>query len=370
MDFSGFTAIYGGPGTGKTALAASIAHRRLADGQRVLWVTFYEDKQTLIDSMAKLGYDLNGADIWEAVLADPTSTFNQISHLVSHSPPNLFVLDSISQLQMPDVRQNLTNLFYRAFKFAGIDAIVISEEPPGPLAHIADNLIRLSLEFTERGVPVRRMYVQKARGRPAGYVREFEMVEGVGIVFLDELAPRPRGASALQMGVSKLDEFVAGAKSALVVGDSSADLLAAEWAASLARSGRKVLFRTYRGQAPPAVKSADVAVDFLSADPARYGVHIYDLVRRVDEVGADVVFYEGVEVEALAYGRRLAYELNAKKLSALRKAGVALVLVGARSYGLESLVDVRAVARRSAVVFIRPFAPPISCKLSGGVPTC
>ncbi|MGC8583925.1 MAG: RAD55 family ATPase [Thermoproteus sp.] len=370
MDFRGVTAVYGGPGTGKTVFAAYIAHRRLAQGERVLWATFYEDRQTLVDAMARLGYDLSAAEVWEAVLTDPTSTFNQLSHLVSHSPPNLLVLDSITQLQGIDVRANVTNLIYRAFKFAGIDALIVSEEPVGALGHIADNLVRMSLEFTPSGVAVRRMYVEKSRGGPAGYSREFEIVEGRGLVFLDELSPAPRrGPVPLALGVPKLDEYLAGAGSVLIVGPE-ASLLAAGWAASLAKAGVKVLFRTYRGAAPRAAAEAGAAVDRLAADPKTYGRHIYDLVQRVDESGADVVFYDGIEVEASAYGPRHAAELNLRKLAALSKAGVALVLSGSRSLGLSSAVDAAVKTSGGSVAFSRPYAQPVVCKLAAGLPQC
>ena len=371
MDFSGVTVIYGAPGTGKTALAASIAHRRLLDGQRVLWATFYEDKQTLVEAMARLGYDLSGAEIWEAVLTDPTSTFNQISHLVSHSPPNLLVLDSITQLQGIDIRTNVTNLIYRAFKFAGIDAVIISEEPVGALGHIADNLIKMVLEFAEGGIAVRRIYVEKSRGRPAGFAKEFEIVEGRGIVYLDELAPRRRERpAALTPGVSKLDEYVAGARSALIVGGPEASLLAASWAARLARSGLKVLFRTYRGEAPKAVEDAGGVVEILAADARQYGRHVYDLAAKAEEVNADVVFYDGLEVEAMSFGPALALRLNARKLASLSKAGVGLVLASARGLGLSSLVDVTARVKRDAVVFSKPYAQPLVCKAAGDFVEC
>ncbi|MFP3200624.1 MAG: RAD55 family ATPase, partial [Thermoproteus sp.] len=368
MDFAGITAVYGRPGAGKTVFAARMAHRRLSAGERVLWATFYEDRQTLVDAMARLGYDLSGAEVWEAVLTDPTSTFNKLSHIVSHSPPNLLVLDSITQLQGIDVRANVTNLIYRVFKFAGIDAVIVSEEPVGALGHIADNLVRLSLEITPRGIAVRRAYVEKSRGGPAGYVKEFEIVEGRGLVFLDELSPAPREApSRLAPGVPKLDEYLEGARSALVVGGPEATALAAGWAAALARSGVKVLFRTYRGAAP---KAAGAVVDVLSADPKTYGRHIYDLVQRVEEVGAEVVFYDGIEAEAFAYGTPHAASLNARKLAVLSKAGVAAVLSGARSLGLASAVDVAAKASGGSVAFSRPYFQPLLCKLEGPLPQC
>jgi predicted metal-dependent phosphotriesterase family hydrolase len=86
------------------------------------------------------------------------------------------------------------------------------------------------------------------------------------------------------------------------------------------------------------------AEDVLSADPKTYGRHIYDLVQRVEEVGAEVVFYDGIEAEAFAYGAPHAASLNARKLAVLSKAGVSAVLSGARSLGLASAVDVAAKA--------------------------
>lgn len=366
MDFSGITAVYGAPGTGKTVLAASIAHKRLQEGQRVLWATFYEDRQTLLDSAARLGYDLSGAEIWEGVLADPTSTFNQLSHLVSHSPPNLLVLDSITQLQGVDVRANLTNLIYRAFKFAGIDAVITSEEPIGALGYIADNLVRLTLEFAESGVAVRKMYVEKSRGRPAGFAKEFEIVESRGIVLLDELAPSPRSKPVrLAPGVPKLDEYLSEARSALVVGGLEASALAAAWAARLASLGLRVLFRSYRGAAP----RAGLVVEALPY-PSSYGGHLYDLVSRVEATGAEAVFYDGVEAEALSLGPSLARRLNARKASSLAKAGAALVLASSRDFGLSLLVDVVAKVKGDAVVFSRPYARPLTCRIAGDFLEC
>lgn len=356
MDLSGIVAIYGGPGTGKTTLAASVAHRRLAQGERVLWASFYEDKPTLLSSMARLGYDLSGADVWEAVLTDPTSTFNQISHLVSHSPPNLLVLDSITQLQGVDIRANVTNLIYRAFKFAGIDAIIISEEPPGPLSYIADTSIRMSLELTSRGVPIRRMVVEKSRGAPAGVAKEFEILEGAGIIFLDELRPKVAKSSSLSLDGAS----VSGARSALIVGGSSG-VFAAAWAERLAASGSRVLFRTYRSSLP-SIKG--VQVDKLMADPKAYGRHIYELVKKVEEADADVVFYDGLEVEELVYGAREAFSLNLRKIRALTERGVALVLSGLRGRWLRSVVDAVVVASGDIATISKPYSPPLTCKFS------
>ena len=55
LNFRGVTAIYGRPGTGNTSLATRIAHERIAEGQNVLWVSIYEDKETFFQKRGGTG---------------------------------------------------------------------------------------------------------------------------------------------------------------------------------------------------------------------------------------------------------------------------------------------------------------------------
>jgi len=83
VDLKGVTLVYGRPGTGKTTLAAHIAAERLRRGEKVLWVSFYEDRDLLLKNAAALGYDLNKAHIWDAVLAKAEDVFNYIIALTT-----------------------------------------------------------------------------------------------------------------------------------------------------------------------------------------------------------------------------------------------------------------------------------------------
>ena len=193
MDLKGVTLVYGRPGTGKTTLAAHIAAERLRRGEKVLWVSFYEDRDLLLKNAAALGYDLNKAHIWDAVLAKAEDVFNYIIALTTEEGPSLLVLDSISQLQGLDVRGHLTNVMYRALRPTGVDVLLTAEEEANPLSYIADNIVHLVRKVSERGVATRYMDFEKMRGRPAGFVKAFEIIEGIGLVLLDELKPARRG---------------------------------------------------------------------------------------------------------------------------------------------------------------------------------
>jgi circadian clock protein KaiC len=158
LDFRGVTAIYGRPGTGKTSLAMRIAHERIAEGQNVLWVSLYEDKETFFRNAAALGYDLSKAEFWDMIFVRPDIIFNQVISATSQGNYDLVVADSLSAL-VGDLqsREYLINAVYRVFKPSNIDFIGIAEEESAtPLDYIADNLLRMELRL-ENGIAERRM---------------------------------------------------------------------------------------------------------------------------------------------------------------------------------------------------------------------
>jgi len=346
LDFRGVTAIYGRPGTGKTSLAMRIAHERIAEGQNVLWVSIYEDRETFFRNAAALGYNLSKAEFWDMIFVKPEIILNQIVSAASQGNYGLVVVDSISALvENIQSREYLINAVYRVFKPSNIDFIGIAEEESAtPLDYIADNLLRMEVRL-ENGVAERRMYVMKARGRRAGYYVEFDILEGQGVVFLDDL-PRPVAREPWERPVDSLFSAVGsvrGGRAYLFAGRGLTPLLARA-AAELSREGLKVLYRVLLRDASVASALVEkfggrAVVQRVEPRPQSHFTHIKGLYETLAETDADVLISEGVDVEFLVYGRK-ALDINRRELEELRKLGIAVFLNVDRECGLRPFADV------------------------------
>jgi KaiC/GvpD/RAD55 family RecA-like ATPase len=346
LDFRGVTAIYGRPGTGKTSLAMRIAHERIAEGQNVLWISLYEDKETFFRNAAALGYDLSKAEFWDMILVRPDIILNQVISATSQGNYGLVVADSISAL-VEDLqsREYLINAVYRVFKPSNIDFIGIAEEESAtPLDYIADNLLRMELRL-ENGIAERRMYVVKARGRRAGYYVEFDILEGRGVVFLDDL-PRPAAKGRWERRVDPLYSAVGPVKGGgvyLFAGRGLTPLLARA-AAELSREGLKVLYRVFFRDVSAASTLVEkfggrASVQQVEPRPQSHFTHIKELYETLAETDADVLISEGVDVEFLVYGRK-ALDINRREIEELRRLGVAVFINVDKDFGLRPFADV------------------------------
>ena len=346
LDFRGVTAIYGRPGTGKTSLAMRIAHERIAEGQNLLWVSIYEDKETFFRNAAALGYDLSKAEFWDMIFVRPDIILNQVISATSQGNYGLVVADSISAL-VEDLqsREYLINAVYRVFKPSNIDFVGIAEEESAtPLDYIADNLLRMELRL-ENGIAERRMYVVKARGRRAGYYVEFDILEGRGVVFLDDL-PRPAAKGRWERRVDSLSSAVGPVKGGgvyLFAGRGLTPLLARA-AAELSREGLKVLYRVFFRDVSAASTLVEkfggrASVQQVEPRPQSHFTHIKGLYETLAETDADVLISEGVDVEFLVYGRK-ALDINRREIEELRRLGVAVFINVDKDFGLRPFADV------------------------------
>ncbi|MCX8136653.1 RAD55 family ATPase [Pyrobaculum aerophilum] len=360
LDFKGVTAIYGRPGAGKTSLAMRIAHERIKAGERVLWISLYEDKETLLKNAESLGYDLSKAEVWDMIFVKTDAILNQVVSAVSQSDYKLVVVDSISSVvEGGQSREYLINAVYRVFKPAGIDFIGIAEEEAvTPLDYIADNLIRLEFNLVN-GVAERRMYVVKARGRRAGYFLEFDILSGKGVVFLDDL-PRPQPKGVWERRVDALSGGIGairGGNIYLVVGRGATPLLARA-AAELSREGLRVLYRVFSRDATAVSAMVEkfggrAVVQRVEPQPHSYITHIKGFYDNLAEINPDVVISEGVDVEFLMYGSK-ARDINLYELGELRRLGIAAFINVDRDWGLRHLSDVVILLRRGEAVIYSP----------------
>ncbi|MCI4447287.1 MAG: AAA family ATPase [Pyrobaculum sp.] len=356
FDFRGVTAIYGRPGAGKTSLAMRIAHERVAEGQNVLWISVYEDKETFFKNAAVLGYDLSKVEFWDMIFVRPDVILNQIISAASQGDYGLVVADSISSLvENLQSREYLINAVYRVFKPAGIDFIGIAEEEAlTPLDYIADNLIRMELRL-ENGVAERRMYVIKARGRRAGYYLELDILEGRGVVFLDDL-PRPAPKGPWEKWIDSISQAtgpVRGGGMYLFVGRGLTPLLA-KIAAELSREGLKVLYRVFSRDASAVSTLVEklggkAIVQRVEPRPQSHFMHIKGLYDTLAETNADVLISEGVDAEFFIYGRK-AVEINRHESEELRKLGIAAFVNVDKDFGLKSLADAVVIVKADKAV--------------------
>ena len=370
LEFRGATAIVGRPGAGKTTLAMRIAHEALRAGKKVLWVSLYEGKDIFLQESSSLGYRLEDVEFWEAVLAQPEAFWSRFFSYISEYKPNLVVIDSITPLVEGPEGRSLLNALYRALRPVSIDVLMTVEgDSPSFVEHTADNVIKLFLERTDEGVPERRMCVDKARGLPGGYCRQFDIISSVGLVFFDELKPAPGKPVEVATG-STLDELVGGSfiGSTLIVGPagSGKTILAVKIASLAAAKGYKVVYRTF-SEEPWQIKerAKEYGVDFevmaVRLKPPTYGTHIYQFYKLINEAKPDLLISDGFDVEFKVYGKK-AFELNMRMLSALKEAGVAFVGTMARTYGLANFVDNVLALRRErediSVQVVKSFRKP------------
>ncbi|MGC9118721.1 MAG: RAD55 family ATPase [Thermoproteus sp.] len=366
MDLKGITLVYGRPGTGKTTFAAHIAAERLRRGEKVLWVSFYEDRDTLVKDAAALGYDLSKAHIWDAVLAKAEDVFNYVVALATEEGPSLLVLDSISQLQGLDVRGHLTNVMYRALKPTGVDILLTAEEEGAdPLSYIADNIIHLVRRVSERGIPTRYMDFEKMRGRPAGFVKAFEIVEGVGLVLLDELKPARRRAGQPLATDTCVDTLLGPLEPGSVtvfVAPATASYLKflARTAANISKRGATVLFAA-RGVDPLRFHAyverlgGKVVARRVEVRPDKYWWLTYGLYKAIEEVRPDVLITDWLDVEFALLGQDLALETFRRNSALLRDAGIPLIVSVSEERGLSAYADNAAVFyEEGGALYARP----------------
>ena len=194
--------VSGGAGTGKTTLAAHMAARACAQGERVLFMSLEESPKQLVRNMASIGLDLQRwvddglLRLWSE---RPTASgleehLAMVYRLIDEAKPSLFVLDAVASLGGLGPEREISSVVARdlhVVKSHGITGLVTTlnhtsgtESSEVQVSSLVDTW--LLLRNTERDDErTRLLSVIKSRGSAhSNRVREF-LITDTGAKLVD-----------------------------------------------------------------------------------------------------------------------------------------------------------------------------------------
>ena len=336
--------VIGGPGCGKTMLAAEfIVQGATRYGEPGVFMMFEETADELVANVRSLGFDLDGlvrdgrvaidyvrverAEIEETGQYDLEGLFIRLAHAVDSVGAKRVALDTLEALfsGLSDhavLRAELRRLF-RWLKDRGLTALITAERGAETLTrygleeYVADCVILLDHRVVDQ-VSTRRLRIVKNRGSPHG-TNEYPFLIGVnGILVLpitslrlDHGAPVER----LESGVRELDAMLGGKgffrNSAILIsgapgtGKSS---LVARIAEAACQRGERVLFLSYEESASQLVRNMrSIGIDLerwtkkgmlriLASRPTLQGLeqHLVLMFNAVREFGPSIVIVDPI----------------------------------------------------------------------------
>jgi circadian clock protein KaiC len=194
--------ISGGPGTGKTSLAARAARAAVERGERCLYFAFEESEAQLVRNMGTVGIDLNeglARQLLSVRVARPTTHGLEMHlltamHAVQQEKPSVVIIDPFSALAgggNTRIQASMMSLRLIDFlKSSGVTAFYLSvdgseDQTDLNISSLMDTWIMLTNGRGESHAH-RRLYVVKSRGMShARDVRTFE-ISASGVTVCDE----------------------------------------------------------------------------------------------------------------------------------------------------------------------------------------
>jgi KaiC domain protein len=133
--------VIGGAGTGKTTFALQFLNRALESGNRGIYITLEQTRESILDTATEKGWSFRehaGEDRLAVVAIDPIEMANSLSsirndlvRLISEFGADRLVLDSVSLLEMmydhPAKRRSEVFGFTRSLKESGVTTLLTSE---------------------------------------------------------------------------------------------------------------------------------------------------------------------------------------------------------------------------------------------------
>lgn len=338
------TLLCGGPGCGKTLLAAEFLVRGATRyDEPGVFMAFEETAEELTANVRSLGFDLDAlvagkrlavdfvyverSEIDETGEYDLEGLFVRLGHAIDSLGAKRVVLDTIEVLfsglsNAAILRAELRRLF-RWLKGKGVTAVVTGERGEGGLTryaleeYVSDCVIALDHRVTEQ-VSTRRLRVVKYRGSAHG-TNEFPfLIDGGGITVVPITSAgmdHPASTERVSTGVAALDGMLGGkgylrGTSVLVSGTAGTGKtsLAGHFAAAACGRGEKCLFFSFEEAQSQLVRNLrSIGLDLgrwadegllrvHSSRPTRYGLemHLATMYKAVTEFGPQVVVIDPI----------------------------------------------------------------------------
>ena len=369
------TLVCGGPGCGKTLLAADFLVRGAVqfDEPGVL-MAFEETEKELAANVASLGFDLYGlvqrkkvvidyvhierSEVQESGEYDLEGLFVRLNYAIDSIGAKRVVLDTMEVLfaSLPNeaiLRSELRRLF-RWLKDKGVTAVITAERGRESLTrhgleeYVSDCVILLDHRVNDQ-IATRHLRVVKYRGALHG-TNEFPFligVEGISVLPITSLSLNHKVSSErIETGIPRLDAMLGGkgffrGSSILLTGTpgTGKTIISANFAQAAARRGERVLFFSFE-ESPdqitrnmhsiglrlePLVKQG--LLRFHSARPSLYGLemHLATMFKEIAEFKPHVVIIDpitslmdsGTDSEGKGMVTRLIDFLKASQITSL-----------------------------------------------------
>src|SRR3954471_8720477 len=208
----------GTSGTGKSSVAACLAHATCQRGERCIYFSFEESEAQILRNMRTIGLDLAPhveAGLLQFHASRPTvhgleMHLVKLHRLIDEFKPSVVILDPVTNLSTTGNANDSNSMLIRLIDFLrkkGITAFFISLTSAGKpvegtdegMSSIVDTWLLLS-DIESGGERNRAMYVLKSRGMPhSNQVREF-LITSRGV----RLVPTYLGPSGVLTGSARL----------------------------------------------------------------------------------------------------------------------------------------------------------------------
>ncbi|MEZ0318701.1 MAG: RAD55 family ATPase [Pyrobaculum sp.] len=202
--------VYGPSGSGKTILVSSLAFHFAKEGRKVVWISFYESKETVIETWKAFGWASDKVLIFDFPFVPQyrETLFNQVIDLAYREKAEVLVIDGTDAIITDRAAAD-------AVAKVGVSVIGI-ETNFNPLGDVADTILRLSTKYTSSGV-IRRVVIQKARGKEVQIQLLYLAILPTGPVLLSPLSPpaEPKIAQAPGLLARFVQEMYAGTQIAV-----------------------------------------------------------------------------------------------------------------------------------------------------------
>jgi circadian clock protein KaiC len=338
------TLVCGGPGCGKTLLAATFLVKGAVDyGEPGVLMTFEENVPDLVKNVASLGYDLERlaadkkialdhvhlerSEIEETGEYDLEGLFIRLGHAISSVGAKRVVLDTIESLfaglsNEAVLRAELRRLF-GWLKQQGVSAIVTGERGEGQLTrhgleeYISDCVILLDHRVDGQR-STRRLRVLKYRGSSHGTNEYPFLIDDQGISVMPVTSARLDHAASnerVSTGIDELDQMLGGqgfyrGSSILVSGTAGAgkSSVASHFVDAACRRGERCLYFAFEespAQIVRNMRSIGFALDrwvergllrFSASRPSLFGLemHLAQMHRAIAEFAPSVVVVDPI----------------------------------------------------------------------------